>query len=61
MFAVLMFIDMGIFSVMAYFYKYTNHSDLKRDDGDQEHEMSARQPGRYGGVDNDGYAGSTDM
>merc|ERR1712027_112207 len=30
MFDVLMFIDMGISSVMAYFYKYTSSEDLKR-------------------------------
>ena len=30
MFAVLMFIDMGIFSIMAYFYKYVDYNDLKR-------------------------------
>merc|ERR1712241_1452740 len=61
MFAVLMFIDMGIFSVMAYFYKYTNHSDLKRNHGDgkDDQEMSPRGPGN--GQDNNGYSGSTNM
>ena len=58
MFAVLMFIDMGIFSIMAYFYKYVDYNDLKRnhknDNDDQE--MSTRQFDN--GVDNGGYSGS---
>ena len=58
MFAVLMFIDMGIFSVMAYFYKYTSSEDLKRNHGEgkDDQEMSPRRPGN--GQDNDGYSGS---
>jgi len=61
MFAVLMFIDMGIFSVMAYFYKYTSSEDLKRNHGDgkDDQEMSPRGPGN--GQDNNGYSGSTNM
>ena len=61
MFAVLMFIDMGIFSVMAYFYKYTSTDDLKRnhENGKDDQEMSPRQPGS--GQDNNGYSGSTNM
>jgi len=61
MFAVLMFIDMGIFSVMAYFYKYVDYNDLKRnhENENDDQEMSTRRPGS--GVDNDGYSGSTNM
>merc|ERR1712039_486531 len=61
MFAVLMFIDMGIFSVMAYFYKYVDYDDLKRnhENDKDDQEMSTRRSGS--GLDNDGYSGSTNM
>ena len=60
MFAVLMFIDMGIFSVMAYFYKYVDYNDLKRNhENNDDQEMSTRQSGS--GEDNGGYSGSTNM
>jgi dipeptide/tripeptide permease len=56
MFSVLMFIDMGIFSVMAYFYKYVDYAQMKKDREEEDIKMQTRS-----GVDNDGYTGSTNM
>ncbi len=64
MFACLMFVDIGVFSVMAYFYKYVDYDEIKRNHAAQQQqgEMSLQERNRSrGGVDNDGYSGSTNM
>ena len=56
MFAILMTVDMGIFAIMAYFYKYVDLS--KRAEEEEEENMKMRQ---RSGIDNDAYGGSTDF
>ena len=63
MFAALMFIDMIIFSVMAYFYKYVNASERERERENElrMQERNANANADRNGITNDSYSGNTDF
>ena len=57
MFASLMLVDMVIFAVMAYYYKWV---DVEKRERERREEEQLRMESKNG-LDNDGYAGSTDF